>query len=72
MSKESTNKKYPDTAELYRRKEVHRKNEAKRPVSEKLAAVTRLRDFERKLEGIRKANRAKRAAKQVKVEIKTR
>jgi hypothetical protein len=32
----------------------------------------RLRDFERKLEDIRKANRAKRAAKQVKIEIKTR
>ncbi|HXS00850.1 MAG TPA: hypothetical protein VN724_09770 [Pyrinomonadaceae bacterium] len=72
MSENSANKTYPDPSELYRRKEAQRKNEARRPVSEKMLAVTRLRDFERKLEDIRKANRAKRAAKQVKIEIKTR
>jgi hypothetical protein len=72
MSENSVNETYPDPSELYKRKEAQRKNEAKRPVSEKMAAVTRLRDFERKLEGIRKANRAKRAAKQIKIEIRTR
>ena len=72
MSENSANKTYPDPSELYRRKEAQRKNEARRPVSEKMLAVTRLRDFERKLEDIRKPNRAKRAAKQVKIEIKTR
>ncbi len=63
---------YPDPTELYRRKEANRKNEAKRPISEKIATVVRLRDFERSLEDIRKANRAKRAAKEIKITIKTR
>lgn len=69
----SNNKtRYPDPTELYRRKEAHRKLAARRPVTEKMAAVARLRDFERSLADIRKANRAKRAAKQIKIEIKTR
>lgn len=72
MSRDESNKPYPDATEFYRRKELHRKKEAKRPVSEKLAAVVRLRDFERKLQDVRQANRAKRAAKQIKVQIKTR
>ena len=72
MSDDKLNKEYPDVTELYRRKEAQRKNEASRSVSEKMAAVRRLRDFERQLEGIRKANRAKRAAKQITIEIKTR
>lgn len=63
---------YPDSTELYRLKEAHRKSNAKRPISEKMATVTRLRDFERQLEGIRQANRAKRAAKLIKIHIKTR
>ena len=63
---------YPDPTELYRRKEAHRKNEARRPISEKMATVARLRDFERSLEDIRKTNRAKRAAKEIKIGIKTR
>lgn len=63
---------YPDSTELYRRKEANRKNEARRPISEKVATVVRLRDFERSLEEIRKANRAKRAAKEIKIKIKTR
>ena len=58
--------------EFYQRKETHRKAEARRPISEKMAAVLRLRDFERKLEEVRKANRAKRAAKQITIKIKTR
>lgn len=72
MSYEKHLDRYPDPTELYRRKEANRKNEAKRPVSEKMAAVARLRDFERSLEDIRKANRAKRAAKEIKIHIKTR
>ena len=63
---------YPDPTELYRRKEAHRKLEAQRPVTEKMATVARLREFERSLDDIRKANRAKRAAKQIKINIKTR
>lgn len=61
-----------DLTELYRLKEAHRKSEAKRPISEKMAIVTRLRDFERQLKDIREANRAKRAAKQIKIHTKTR
>lgn len=72
MSHDSDREDYPDPTELYRRKEANRKDEATRPVSEKMAAVARLRDFERKLEDVRKANRARRAAKQITIEIKTR
>jgi len=63
-------KDHPDTREFYRRKELNRKNEAKRPVTEKIAAVVRLRDFEKKLENTRKANRARRAAKEIPIVIK--
>jgi len=66
------NNRYPDAVELYRQKEIQRQQQARRPISEKMAAVVRLRDFERRLEGMRKANRAKRAAKQIRIEIKTR
>jgi hypothetical protein len=72
MSDEKRPERYPDPTELYRRKEANRKNEARRPVSEKMATVARLRDFERSLEEIRKANRLKRAAKEIKIQIKTR
>lgn len=72
MNEDKLPEDYPDPTELYRRKEAHRKLQAKRPVSEKMAAVTRLRDFVRQLEDVRKDNRAKRAAKQIKIEIKTR
>ena len=71
MSEHSTNK-YPDLTEFYRRKEAHRKVEAKRPVSEKIATVERLRKLENSLADIRKENKAKRAAKQIKIQIKTR
>jgi hypothetical protein len=67
MSNDENLERYPDPTDLYRRKEANRKNEAKRPISEKMATVTRLRDFERSLEDIRKANRSKRAAKQIKI-----
>lgn len=72
MSDKKLNQDYSDPAEIYRGKQAHRKHEAKRPVSEKMATVVRLRDFERALKNIRKANRVKRAAKQITIEIKTR
>ena len=72
MSDEKYLERYPDPTELYRRKEANRKNEARRPISEKIATVARLRDFERSLEGIRKANRSKRATGEIKIHIKTR
>jgi hypothetical protein len=72
MSDNKQLERYPDPTEFYRRKETNRTNEAKRPISEKMATVTRLRDFERSLADIRKANRSKRAAKQIKIHIKTR
>lgn len=72
MSDEKLNKNYPDTTELFRKKEAQRKIEARRPVSEKMAAVVRLRDFERSLENVRKANRAERTTKGITIEIKTR
>lgn len=72
MSDNQRRENYPDLTQVYRGKEANRTNEAKRPASEKMAAVARLRDFERQLEDVRKANRARRAAKQIKIEIKTR
>jgi hypothetical protein len=65
-------KPYPDLTEFYRRKEARRKAEAKRPVSEKMAAVMRLREFERSLADVRRDNKEKRAAKQIRIDIKTR
>jgi len=52
--------------------EARRKTEARRPTSEKIATMERLRDFEKTLADIREANRAKRAAKVIKIEFKTR
>lgn len=65
-------KEYPDLTEFYRRKEAGRKVEARRPVSEKMAVVARLREFERSLANVRKVNKEKRAAKQIRINIKTR
>jgi len=72
MSDDKLNQDYSDPIEIYRRKQAHRKHEAKRPVSEKMATVVRLRDFERALESVRRANRAKRATKEISIRIKTR
>ena len=69
---EQSRKKYPDLTDFYLRKEARRKVEAKRPVSDKLATVERLRDLENSLADIRKENKAKRATKQIKIHIKTR
>ena len=62
-------KAYPDLTEFYRRKEAGRKVEARRRVAEKMAVVARLREFERSLADVRKANKRKRAAKQGKKSI---
>jgi hypothetical protein len=72
MSNREHIKEYPDSTELYRLKETRRKIEANRPISEKMATVARLRDFERQLAEIRQVNRTKRAAKQIQIQIKTR
>lgn len=72
MSETEHSKTYPDPTEVYRSKEARRKIEANRPISEKMATVARLRNFERQLEEIRQSNRTKRAAKQIRIEIKTR
>ena len=72
MSDDKLNKGYQAAGEIYLNKQAHRRVEAKRPISEKMATVVRLRDFERALENTRKANRAKRAAKQIAIKIKTR
>jgi len=67
-----SNNKYPDLTDFYRRKEARRKVEAKRPISQKLATVERLRQLENSLADIRKENKAKRAAKEIKIQIKIR
>ncbi|MFN2513471.1 MAG: hypothetical protein ABR568_18875 [Pyrinomonadaceae bacterium] len=64
-------KKYPDAKEFYRRKEAGRKAAAKRPLTEKLAAVTKLRDLEKSLAPLRAANKVRRASKQIKIHTKT-
>ena len=60
-----------EISKLYRRKEQQRKARAKRPVSEKLAIASRLRDVQEKLAPARAANKAKRAAGKVEIRIKT-
>lgn len=55
-------KKYPDVTELYRRKEAHRKSAAKRPVPEKMAIASRLREAQERLAPTRAVNKAKRSA----------
>jgi len=64
-------KKYPDPTEVYRGKEAHRKAAAKRPVAEKMRTVAKLRDVEKRLASVRAANKARRAAKQIRIHIKT-
>jgi len=64
-------KKYPDTTELHRRKEAARKSEAKRPVADKMATVSKLREVEKRLAPVRSAHKSRRAAKQIKIRIKT-
>ena len=65
-------KKYPDTAAFYQRKGAYRISRSADPVSEKMATVERLREVQQALEPIRRANKALRDAKGVKILIKTR
>jgi len=60
-----------EVAKFYRRKEQQRKARAKRPVSEKLAIASRLRDVQQKLAPARAANKAKRTAGGIEIRIKT-
>ncbi len=60
-----------EIAKLYHRKEQQRKARAKRPVSEKLAIASRLRDLQEKLAPARAANKAKRARDEIEIRIKT-
>jgi hypothetical protein len=52
-------REHSNMADFYRQKEQHRKAAARRPVSEKLATASRLRDVQEKLARIRAANKAK-------------
>ena len=65
MKEDSENAK-PD-----RRKEQQRRDRARRPVSEKLAIASRLRDVQEKLAPARAANKAKRARGEIEIRIKT-
>ena len=63
-------KKYPDVSELYERKEAHRKNEAKRSISEKLAIASKLREVQDKLAPVRAANKSKRSLRKVTIPVR--
>jgi len=63
--------KSTSATELYRQRDKLRKAKARRPVNEKLAIVSRLRDVQEKLAPVRAANKAKRAAGLIKIRIKT-
>ena len=60
-----------EVAKFYRRKEQQRKARAQRPVSEKLAIASRLREVQQKLAPVRAANKAKRATGKIEIRIKT-
>jgi hypothetical protein len=64
-------KKYPDVTEIYRRKEANRKSDAKRPVSEKMAIASKLREAQERLAPVRAANKAKRAGNKIRIRIST-
>ena len=62
-------KKYPDVTEIFRRKEANRKDDAKRPVSEKMAIASKLRDVQERLVPARAANKAKRVGSKIRIRI---
>jgi predicted RNA-binding Zn ribbon-like protein len=64
-------KENSEVAKFYRQKDQQRKARAKRPVAEKLAVATKLRDVQQKLAPARVANKAKRAAGKIEIRIKT-
>jgi hypothetical protein len=63
-------KKYPDVTEIYKRKEAHRKNEARQSISEKMAIASRLREVQDKLAPIRTANKSRRSRRKVSFPVK--
>jgi hypothetical protein len=63
-------KKYPDVAELYKRKEAHRVNEARLSISEKMVIASRLREVQDKLAPIRAANKSQRSLRKVTIPVK--
>ena len=63
-------KKYQDVAELYKRKEAHRKNEAKLSISEKMVIASRLREVQDLLAPIRAANKSRRSLRKVTIRVK--
>jgi hypothetical protein len=69
MNDHQSDKNYPDNTELYRRMEARK---ATLSLSEKMAALKRLREFGRATANLREMNRARRAAKQIKIRFKTR
>lgn len=63
-------KKYPDVSELFKRKEAHRKNEAKRSISEKMDIASKLREVQHKLAPVRAANKSARSRRKVTIPVK--
>ena len=63
-------KKYPDLTEIYKRKEAHRKHEARQSISEKMSIASRLREVQDKLAPIRAANKAQRSRRRVSIPVK--
>jgi hypothetical protein len=63
-------KKYPDVSELHKRKENHRKDEARRPLPEKLATASKLRELQEHLAPIRAANKAGRSRRKLSIRVK--
>ena len=64
-------KENSQAAKSHRRKEQQRKLRARRPIAEKLLIATKLRDVQEKLAPARAANKAKRAAGEIEIRIKT-
>jgi len=63
-------KKYPDVSELFKRKEAHRKNEAKRSISEKMDIASKLREVQDKLAPVRAANKSARARRKLTIRVR--
>jgi hypothetical protein len=62
-------KKYPDVSELYKRKEVYRKSQAQRPISEKLTIASKLREVQDTLAPNRAANKLNRSLRKVTIPV---
>jgi hypothetical protein len=62
---------HPDCTELYRQMEERKKGYAIQPIFQKLAIVARLREAQKLLAPARAANKARRAAGKIEIQIKT-